>query len=254
MMVGSIFHKLRKKKLLGFLLAIIVFLSFFHLLSLLPIIQSPEGSEILGSPVCSSNLLTTVQSSTIQYPDVIIRVKEILKPVKLFNLPIIFIGRWTFENHRDCDEKIPANRSIIKETIEHSPGITLREIQRETGLAIGVIQYHLGRLETTEIEAFQLGRCKHFFLKQFHFSLKEKMWFSVLRNKNVRIILQFLESKTNVCLQKDIVSFTGISKVMVSYYVKQLEQFGIIRRKHHQLKIAEEYLDINNSLPDFKIN
>ncbi|UCG00943.1 MAG: winged helix-turn-helix transcriptional regulator [Candidatus Heimdallarchaeota archaeon] len=206
------------------------------------------------SPVCSSNLLIPSQSSTVQSSDIVIRVREILKPVKLLNLPIIFLGRWTFENHQNDDEKIPVNRSIIKETIEESPGITLREIQRETGLAIGVIQYHIGRLETTEIEAFILGRCKHFFLKNHQFSIKEKMWFSVLRNKNVKTILQFLESKTSVCLQKDIVNFTGISKVMVSYYVKQLEQFGIISRRHHQLKIAEDYLNIINDTPNIKIN
>ncbi len=253
-MVGSIFYKSRKKKLLGILLTIIVFLSFFHFLTLLPIFQSSEGSGIFVSPVCSSNLIRPPQSNTLQDPHVVILVKKILTREKLFNLPIAFIGKWRFENQQNRNEKIPANRSIIKETIEQSPGITLREIQRKTGLAIGVIQYHLGRLETAEIEAFMLGRCKHFFLRQCQFSLKEKMWFSVLRNKNVRTILQFLESKTKVCIQKDIVNFTGISKVMVSYYVKKLEQFGIIRRRHHQLKIAEDYLYLINDLPNFKIN
>ncbi|MFX1517526.1 MAG: winged helix-turn-helix transcriptional regulator [Promethearchaeota archaeon] len=238
---------------MGLLLVIITFLSFFHLLSFLPVSQSAEGKEVFISPICSSNLLTSLQSSTVQSSDVVIRIKEILKPIKLSNLPVIFLGRWTFENHQNNNENIPVNRSIIKETIEDSPGITLREIQRETGLAIGVIQYHIGRLEITEIEAFILGRCKHFFLKNHQFSIKEKIWLSVLRNKNVKTILQFLESKTCICFQKDIVNFTGISKVMVSYYVKQLEQFGIISRKHHQLTIAEDYLNIINDKPNFKI-
>jgi DNA-binding MarR family transcriptional regulator len=251
MMVGLKFNKRTKKKLIGFLFTLILILSIFHFLTLLPIFQSPESKELLSSPICSANIIRSLQN---EGTDAFILLKEVISQETPFSLPLILIGKWSMEDSSDRNEFIPVNRTIIKATIRHNPGITLREIQRKTDLAIGVIQYHLGRLEASEIESFTLGKCKHFFLKQSNFSLKEKMWFAVLRNKSVHAILQYLESNTNDNLQKDIVNFTGISKVMVSYYVKKLEQFGIIRRKHHQLSITQDYLDIITKLPNFKIS
>ncbi|MFW9902719.1 MAG: winged helix-turn-helix transcriptional regulator [Candidatus Thorarchaeota archaeon] len=236
---------------MGLLFSLLLILSIFHFLPLLPIFQLPDKHELFNSPVCSANIIKSLQN---EGTDVFILMKERIPQETPFNLPLFLIGKWSSESSSDRNEFIPVNRTIIKATIRQNPGITLREIQRKTDLAIGVIQYHLGRLEATEIEAFMLGKCKHLFLKQSNFSLKEKMWFAVLRNKSVRAILQYLESNTNDNLQKDIVNSTGISKVMVSYYVKQLEQFGIIRRKHHQLSISEDYLDIITKLPNCKIS
>ena len=251
MMVGLKFNKRTKKKLLGLLFSLVLILSIFHFLALLPIFQSSENKELFSSPVCSTNIIRSLQN---EGTDAFILMKKVVSQEAPFNVPLVLIGKCSSNNHSDRNELIPVNRIVIKGTIRENPGITLREIQRKTDLAIGVIQYHLGRLETREIEAFTLGKCKHFFLKISNFSLKEKMWFAVLRNKSVRTILQYLESNTNDNLQKDIVNFTRISKVMVSYYVKQLEQFGIIRRKHHQLSITEDYLDIITKLPNFKIS
>lgn len=251
MKVGLNFNKRTKKKLLGLLYSFILILSIFHFLTLLPIFQSPESKEIFCSPVCSANIARSLQTEGTNAFNLM---KEVISQETPFNLPLVLIGKWSSENHSNRNEFIPVNRTIIKATIKQNPGITLREIQRKTDLAVGVIQYHLGCLEAAEIEAFILGKCKHFFLKQSNFSLKEKMWLAVLRNKSVRAILQYLESNTNDNLQKDIVNFTGISKVMVSYYVKQLEQFGIIRRKHHQLSITEDYIDIITKLPNYKIS
>ncbi|MFX1283814.1 MAG: hypothetical protein ACFFB5_09165 [Promethearchaeota archaeon] len=182
------------------------------------------------------------------------QIQNILKLETLSSLQLIFLGKARIENdvNKSQNKETPTNRSIIKRIIEESPGITLRKIQRVTGLAIGVLQYHLNHLETTGIETLRLGRCKHFFLSRYNFSLKEKMWLAVIQNKNVKIILQFLKSRGNIGLQKDIVNFAGISKVMVSYYVKQLEKLGIINRNHHRLKISEDYLYIMDRFTDFK--
>ncbi|MFX1285888.1 MAG: winged helix-turn-helix transcriptional regulator [Promethearchaeota archaeon] len=140
------------------------------------------------------------------------------------------------------------NRYNIKRTINESPGIRLREIQRITNLAMGVIQYHIRYLESGEIESFRLGKCKHFFVSDAKFSQEQKVWFSLNRNQNIRKILEFLETPTGQCSQKDLSQFTGNSKSLISYYVKILRFNGIIEVKNHQIQISEDYIGINHKL------
>ena len=247
-MVGSIFSRRTRKKLFGIIAVILLFLSIFHFLTFAPIYNTTDSVQVLVSSSSSSCYLESMENHFPQDIDSLIELKKIFRLETVLNFPLVLVGRTSIKNlqNRDVEKETPINRSIIRRTIDHCPGITLREIQRVTGLAIGVIQYHLNHLETTGIETFKLGRCKHFFSSQDHFSFKEKMWLAVLQNKNVRIILQFVKSNNKECFQKDIVNFTGINKVMVSYYVKQLEKKGILYRNHHKLQIAEEFLPITD--------
>ncbi len=247
-MVGSIFSRRTRKKLFGVISVILLFLSIFHFLSFTPIYSSTDSAQVVVSSVSPSYYIESMQNHFFQDTDALIQFKKIFRLEIVLNFPLVLLGRASIKNHqtRDAEKEIPVNRSILKHAIDQYPGITLREIQRVTGLAIGVIQYHLKYLEATGIETFKLGRCKHFFSSQNHFSSKEKMWLAVLQNKNVRTILQFIKSNSKVCFQKDIVNFTGINKVMVSYYVKQLEKFGILDRNHRQLQIAEDYIPITD--------
>jgi len=138
------------------------------------------------------------------------------------------------------------NRFIIKETINENPGIRLREIQRRTDLAMGVVQYHIRYLESGEIESFRLGKSKHFFMSDSKFSPEHKVWYSLNRNQNIKKILEFLVTSTSHCSQKDLSLFTGNSKSLISYYVKILRLNGIIEVKNHQLQITEDYSEINH--------
>ncbi|MFX0211853.1 MAG: hypothetical protein ACFFDT_38110, partial [Candidatus Hodarchaeota archaeon] len=78
---------------------------------------------------------------------------------------LILIGTIYLEKPKYHETKRNKNRSIIKATISENPGINLREIQRSTNLAMGVIQYHIRSLESREpeIESLKFGRSKHFF-------------------------------------------------------------------------------------------
>ena len=74
---------------------------------------------------------------------------------------------------------------------EYDSRSRLREIQRKTGFALGVLQYHLNRFDSRDIESLNLGRCKHFYSTQSHFSATEKIGLAVLRNENIKSKFNF---------------------------------------------------------------
>lgn len=157
------------------------------------------------------------------------------------NSTLLLLSTFSINSLEERKESKNRNRLIIKRIISQSPGINLREIQRTSNLAMGVIQYHLQYLEAKEIkeiESLRLGRSKHFF-ESFRFNQKEKVWFSLNRNQNIKYILDLLEN--NQYTQKDLVQLTGISKSLISYYVKNLERNGLIERKNSQVRISRDF-------------
>ncbi|MFW9777844.1 MAG: winged helix-turn-helix transcriptional regulator [Candidatus Heimdallarchaeota archaeon] len=155
------------------------------------------------------------------------------------------------QDHFREETKLSKNRDLIQETITQNPGITLREIQRETDLALGVIQYHLYNLELKEmtIESMKLGRCRHFFDRSAHYSIKEKSWLALTRNPKIAAILTHISNNNGICLQKDLVAFTGHSRALISYYVTNLRKQGLIKVEENQLHIVEDYLAISDLVP-----
>ncbi|MFW9854910.1 MAG: winged helix-turn-helix transcriptional regulator [Candidatus Thorarchaeota archaeon] len=163
----------------------------------------------------------------------------------------IFLGaNATQDFHGQLGEnaKLPKNRALLHEEIVQNPGITLRELQRETSLALGVIQYHLRNLESneTKIESFRLGRCRHFFERSARYSMKEKLWLASTRNSKIVTILTHITEKNGACFQKDLVVSTGYSRALVSYYIKNLRKKGFIEVMENRLQIAEDFLTLSN--------
>ena len=169
---------------------------------------------------------------------------NVKKPI---NLSPFIVGKNILERikYNEQDEDIPENRFIIRDIITKDPGITLREIQRTAVLAMGVVQYHLNYLEKNGIITLKLGRCKHFYPREF--SSEEKIWLAIIRNENIKKILDYMKCNGNLCRQKDIVVSTGISKVMVSYYIRQLEKLNVVERNIRALQITEDFSKINNT-------
>ena len=159
---------------------------------------------------------------------------------------LLLIGTISFDFQKYQDSKKVSsrnrNRLIIKETINERPGINLREIQRTTNLAMGVIQYHIRSLESGEIESLRLGKCKHFFDCCSRFSVKEKVWFSLIQNQNIKNILNLLTY--NQYTQKEISYITGNSKSLISYYIKNLVSNGIVEKENNLLRITEDFNDL----------
>jgi hypothetical protein len=208
-----------------------------------------DSGNHLMSVINSSEPDIFVDTGNCQGTTVLIQVHELFNVEPLLNWQLLLLGTHT-SNDQKCGTKqkdVPTKRMVIKETIERNPGIRLREVYRTTRFSMGVTQYHISCLEAEEIESIELGKCKHFFVQEADFSENEKTWLSIVRNPNVKKILQSLGSDKNHYYQKDIVKMTGISKGMVSYYVKQLKQFGIIDDGYNQLIIQYKYLAMKNS-------
>lgn len=159
-------------------------------------------------------------------------------------LPTLILSTLTAD-HQAWKKKvadIPKNRVILKETIDENPGITLREIQRKTGLAMGVVQYHIHCLEKEEISSFKNGRSRHFFDKQTPLTHEERLWFALNRNSKIRTILEYIQTNDGECLQRDLVSHTGLSRSLVSYYIKILRNNGIINSENNHLQLSMNIL------------
>ena len=154
-----------------------------------------------------------------------------------------------YQRWQNPKQEIPMNRITVKEIISYNPGISLREIQRSTGLAMGVLQYHLRFLEDGEIESLKQGRSKHFFEVKSQFSYEEKIFLSLTRNLKIRKILTSLSSTSTIYSQKDLVDQTGNSRALISYYIKILKQQGIIdcNSGDNKLRITADYELISKS-------
>ena len=163
---------------------------------------------------------------------------------------LFLFGTIHIEKLKYQDTRKNKNKSMIITTISENPGISLREIQRSTNLAMGVIQYHIRSLESGEyeIESLRFGRSKHFFLSNARFSVEQKLWFSLNRNQNIKNILDLLLISDGTLSQKDISLFTGRSKSLISYYTKVLRFNGVIKVDNNQLKISEDFYDMNSRL------
>ncbi|MFX0181543.1 MAG: hypothetical protein ACFE95_00575 [Candidatus Hodarchaeota archaeon] len=260
----EILAKKDQLKIFYFILAIFLFVSIFSNIQNAPITSSSsETAGILNPNVVNMGRYSLyLRNSFSQIPDIQInQVTEILTEMSYkinldthFGIPILIIGNIVLNLHKWDEEKrhIPKNRTFVKETIGNEPGISLREIQRKTGLAMGVIQYHLNHLESKEnqISSVKFGRCKHFFDNQSRYSNEEKLWLLLVRNEKIHSILDYLgknNDKSDRCYQKDLVYNMGYSRSLVSYYVKILKENGIVEVINNQLYISEEFIPIYNN-------
>ncbi len=163
------------------------------------------------------------------------------------NLCILIIATIGLDKQRYQEETkkdLPQNRVLIQEIIGRNPGISLRELQRKSGLGMGGIQYHIYQLESKIVESFKLGKCKHFFITSASLTSQEKIWYSLNRNDNIRNILKSLREAQNGCSQKDLTQYTGNSKSLISYYVKILKNYEIIEDTDRVLKLSDNYHQI----------
>lgn len=71
-----------------------------------------------------------------------------------------------------------------------------------------------------------------------HFSIEEKLRFTIYRNSKIRAILKNIQTNDSECLQRDLVSHTEISRSLVSYYIKILRNNGIFAKEKNQVQIS----------------
>ena len=84
------------------------------------------------------------------------------------------------------------NRRRIYQLVSKYPGMYLREIEKELGLSIGVLEYHLTYLEKKDILSVEReGHRKRYFVRE-DVSFGDKPTISLLRQEIPRRIVIFL--------------------------------------------------------------
>jgi predicted transcriptional regulator len=247
--VHSIITKKTKYTLFGFVLVGLTLLSVFHVLSLGLNVPFNDSSTISSSESLSE-LPTPLEQTRNSHLIENIKTEKLFSIENFSSMQIILLARISQDklSFQNIFSENTSKKNVIHEVIVQTPGITLRQIQRKTGFALGVIQYHINRFDSTDIESLYLGRCKHFFSYQAQFSATEKIGLAVIRNQNIKIILQCVNTKNQAYSQKNIAEETGLSKFLVSYYIKQLKQLGIVNHNGHSIKIENDYQFLEQSL------
>ena len=128
------------------------------------------------------------------------------------------------------------NKSKILNHIVKNPGVRYRELLRLTGLANGVLSYHLKILgESRSIKVNREGiKMTRYYPKNI--KTKEFHVIAYTRNSTARQIIQLLLKQGHSTF-KDIVKHTNKVPSTISWHLKRLENGKIISVSHKKLHV-----------------
>jgi predicted transcriptional regulator len=119
------------------------------------------------------------------------------------------------------------NRRMIFEFIKSRPGTFTREMERELGIQVGVLTYHLRILvEAGMVRSEEEGNHLRYFPAN-DFVMGDRKVLSFLRNRPSRIILLYVLDRGEISFS-ELHSLLAISKSTLSYHLKRLSEAGII--------------------------
>ena len=122
-------------------------------------------------------------------------------------------------------------KEIVTDLIKKMPGISYKEIVRETGISNGVISHYLIKLmESGEVEKEGIKRGKYF-LKNI--PKKDRKMITLLRNNTNNDIFKLLIKNFNsniIFTQNEISKKVNKSASTISVSLKDLQKNGIIER------------------------
>ncbi len=118
-------------------------------------------------------------------------------------------------------------KNQIRDSITEHPGTHFREICRNLDLAMGVVQYHLYRLEKERaIVSRRRGLYKRYY-PNLVFAEMDQDILDVLSQGSEREILLFLTQRSGPT-QKEIADFAKLSLATVNWHIKRLIGSGLI--------------------------
>ena len=104
-------------------------------------------------------------------------------------------------------------------------------IRRELNLAMGVVQYHLDRLEKEDkIVAHRGGFYKRFYPTTI-FGMEQLEVMDVLAQETERDLLLFLLLNPNAS-QKELSEYARVSPSSIDWHMRRLSKSGLIETKH----------------------
>ncbi len=129
-------------------------------------------------------------------------------------------------------------RKKIYQTIDDSPGLHLRQIDRKLDIPLGTIRYHLRVLEKKDlVTSKKEGKYKRFYAKG-SIDRSDKKILSSLRKEIPRTIILFLMEYPR-STHKDINAALDIAPSTLSYHLKRLKNKSIIINKNKEYSIKD---------------
>lgn len=127
-------------------------------------------------------------------------------------------------------DAVASNRERVFSHIKRHPGIHLRQVCRDLGLAVGDVQYHIGRLERDGVvTSSRSGLYKRFYAGRI-FGKKEGAILSALAQRTSReLLLHLIESPG--ASQERLAESLGLSPPSVSWNISRMMQLGLVERR-----------------------
>lgn len=114
-----------------------------------------------------------------------------------------------------------STKDLVLEYIRSHPGAHLRDIKRALGLSMGVVQYHLGSLETDrKIVSRRRGLYKRFY-QSLAFGENQQEILGVLSQEMERDLLLYLLDNPG-STQKELCDYAKISPGTMNWHMKRL--------------------------------
>ena len=120
-----------------------------------------------------------------------------------------------------------SNRVRILTFIKTNPGTHLRKIKQDLNLAMGVLQYHLYRLERERaIVSVRHGLYKRFYAER-RLKVEDHEILNILSQETERDIVLYL-LKNPLATQKELSEFARISASSTNWHMKRLSEAGFV--------------------------
>ncbi len=119
-------------------------------------------------------------------------------------------------------------RKRIYDHIRLNPGVHFRVIQRDLGLAVGQLDFHVNAMVRGEVIVKEIETGNARFYVRDRFSREEKKALSVLRREIPRGIVLFLLDRPGASPSEILEAFK-ITNATLSYHLRKLEKSGILK-------------------------
>jgi len=138
------------------------------------------------------------------------------------------------------------NRRRIYQLVSKFPGMYLREIEKQLGLAMGVLEYNLSYLEKKSILTVEReGNRKRYFVGD-DISFGDKTTIGILRQEIPRRIVLHLMLNPKASFQDVLAQFT-ISKSTLSFHMKKLTEASIVEGEKEGRSTFYHVVDVDNT-------
>ena len=121
-------------------------------------------------------------------------------------------------------------RKRVYDLVVLNPGVHLREIERLTNLPLGVVRYHLDRLQREDLIFSEEDRYFKRFFPKGRIPNVPTQYFAVLRQESLRAIVLFLLNSPG-SRHATLMAALSLPASTLSTYLSYLVRRGVVRRE-----------------------